>query len=67
MLWEIKTVEMSMRIQNVQGDRKRRTEILSRFRFALIKAVTFEQGFEGGEGDSYIDVRGKNIPGSEIN
>lgn len=56
MLWKIKTVEMGGRTQNVQGDGKRRTEILGRFRFNLIEAVKFEQRFEGGEGVSYIDV-----------
>ena len=68
MLGKRKTVETSRRTQNIQGDRKRRrTEILSRFRFDLLKAVTFEEGPEGGEGVNYIDVSGKNLPGSESN
>lgn len=44
MLWKIKTVEMGGRIRNAQGDgKRRRTEILGRFTFNLIEAVTFEE------------------------
>lgn len=57
MLWKIKTVEMGGRIRNAQGDgKRRRTEILGRFTFNLIEAVTFEKKFEGGEEVRYIDV-----------
>ena len=68
MLGKRKTVEMSRRAHNIQGDRKRRrTEILSRFRSDLLKAVTFEEGSGGGEGVNYIGALGKNLPGSESN